>query len=156
MASELLAQQAHEAFRALLLALAYPGRPRALPAAGWEAALALLLEAVWRDAPGAVLVAAGADASGLIESAARGTETEPEAGVTVLRLAGPDAARSRVVLEGPGVREALRVELPLSAGELAARERACAAPPLGVDLVLLDERGVLLGVPRTTRVRVER
>jgi alpha-D-ribose 1-methylphosphonate 5-triphosphate synthase subunit PhnH len=127
MSFELLAQKAHEAFRALLLALAYPGRPRALPAADRDAALALLLEAVWRDAPGAVLVAAGHDASALIESAARGTETEPEAGVTVLRLTGAPAAR----------------------------ERACAAPPLGVDLVLLDEQGVLLGLPRTTRVRVE-
>ena len=145
-------QDLHRAYRALLLAFAYPGRPQALPAAG-APALDLLLEAVWQDASDQVRVGDGPDASALIESAPRGTPGEPEAGVTIIRVVAGDGQPTAVVLEGPGVNGTLAVTLPLSRAELAARARACADGPMGVELVLLERDGTLLCLPRTTRVR---
>lgn len=53
---------AHQAFRAVLMALASPGRPQRLPVADRDQALDLVLEAIWGEVPGRVRVAAGHDA----------------------------------------------------------------------------------------------
>ncbi|HEX4211699.1 MAG TPA: phosphonate C-P lyase system protein PhnH [Candidatus Dormibacteraeota bacterium] len=144
-------QTAHRAFRALLLANSYPGRVQAGPAASAPAVLEALREAVWMDAPQEPLIMPD-DASNLLEGAGRGTELEPERGATLIRLVRVDASRVRVVLEGPGVDGRIRAWLPLSPAELAARDRACAAYPLGVDLVFLEPDGGIAALPRTTRV----
>lgn len=144
---------AHRAFRALLLATSYPGRRQPGPAPSAKEVLEALREAVWVDAPQGPLMMAD-DAAGQLEEADRGTELEPERGATLVRLVGAGAPRLRAVLEGPGVDGSIRVWLPLTASELAARDRACAAYPLGVDLVFLEADGGIAALPRTTRVTV--
>lgn len=144
---------AHRAFRALLLANAYPGRLQAGPAPNAGGTLEALREAVWVDAPQGPLMMAG-DAASQLEEADRGTELEPERGATLIRLVDAGVPRLRAVLEGPGVDGAIRARLPLSPSELAARNRACAAYPLGVDLVFLEADGGIAALPRTTRVAV--
>jgi alpha-D-ribose 1-methylphosphonate 5-triphosphate synthase subunit PhnH len=84
-------------------------------------------------------------ALGIEDDADRGTELEPEGGATIVRVGGvPPAA---VLLSGPGPDGELRTTLPLRASELAARARAGAAYPLGIDLVLIDAAGAHYRAP---------
>lgn len=144
---------AHRAFRSLLLAHAYPGRAQPGPEGHPGDLLRLLQEAVWVDAPRPPVVIGPGDASAALEAADRGTELEPELGVTVVRLVDEDGRGLLVSLEGPGVAGRLETALPLSPAELEARNRACAAYPLGIDLVFLERGGRIRALPRTTRVQ---
>jgi alpha-D-ribose 1-methylphosphonate 5-triphosphate synthase subunit PhnH len=145
---------AHRAFRALLLAHAYPGRLQPGPAPRAADVLEMLEEAVWVDAPRPPVLVGPEDATGELEAADRGSEEEPERGATVVRLVEGDGPRVPVTLEGPGVDGRLQTSLPCSRRELEARDRACAAYPLGIDLVFLEPDGGIRALPRTTRVRV--
>ena len=141
-------EDSHRAFRALLDALAAPGRWRRTPAADAEGALELLRMAVWEDDV-SVVVSGARDVAAVIGSAGVGTEEEPERGATVVVLAdGSD--ESRVMMTGPGIANELVVQLPLGPAALEARRGACAGYPLGVDIVFVDAEGRLLGLPRTT------
>jgi phosphonate C-P lyase system protein PhnH len=163
----------HRAYRAVLVALGYPGR-RVPVAPTTEAALALVLGSTW-DAgcrvavagappplpwpPAAVpaaeaelLVVGGGSSGGALARLPRGHEACPEAGATaVYAIAEPGPGR-RVRLHGPGVPGRLDTELPLDSAELEARDAACAAWPLGVDLLVVDSAGRVAALPRTTRV----
>ncbi|HYZ01744.1 MAG TPA: phosphonate C-P lyase system protein PhnH [Candidatus Binatia bacterium] len=145
---------AHRAFRALLLAHAYPGRVQPGPASRAGEVLELLEEAVWADAPRPPVLLGPGDATAELDAAGRGTELEPELGATVVRLAQPGGPRVRVALEGPGVDGRLETSLACSRPELEARARACAGYPLGIDLVFLEPDGGIQALPRTTRVDV--
>lgn len=140
---------AHRAFRALLLAHAYPGRPQAGPYADAAATFDALMDAVWSDAPRPPVVIDELDASARLMAADRGTEIEPELGATIVRVLRSECPRTGVRLSGPGIDGELRTSLPLRASELGARARACAAYPLGIDLVLVDESGHITALPRT-------
>lgn len=144
-------QTCHRAFRALLLAHGYPGRPQQGPCDDAATTLEALMEAVWCDTPRPPLFIDEADAAEALEAAGRGTETEPELGETVVRVVRDAAAcpRTDVCLRGPGVDGELRTSVALRPSELAARARACAAYPLGIDLVLLEPEGRITALPRT-------
>ncbi|MGP6155996.1 MAG: phosphonate C-P lyase system protein PhnH [Vulcanimicrobiaceae bacterium] len=153
----------HAAFRAALLAFAYPGRPRHAPAdAGMGAAEAnarLVIAAVFDDGRGAegegyVHVPAGVPPAPLIATAPRGSEESPQEGATVVIAACDAAPRTRVRLRGPGVDGALAVDLPLDREALAVRDSACRDYPCGVDLLLCCDDGTLLGLPRSTVLEV--
>ncbi|MEN3282244.1 MAG: alpha-D-ribose 1-methylphosphonate 5-triphosphate synthase subunit PhnH [Solirubrobacteraceae bacterium] len=161
---------AHEAFRALLLALAHPGRPFAHGAgADVTAVLAAVYEpdtAAWQSAgwprsfgrPSPVeaahlLLIAGDASHGALLAANRGSEERPESAATAAYLVAGERPATAVTLRGPGVDGALATELRLTSGELADRDRACASFPLGIDLVLLGD-GFVTGLPRTTQVEV--
>lgn len=147
---------AHRAFRALLLAHAYPGRPQAGPCTSAAATFDALMDAVWCDAPVPPVVVDGADASARLIAADRGTEIEPERGATIVRVETPGASpRTRVRLSGPGVNGELRTSLALRESELRARAEACAAYPLGIDVVMIDASGAITALPRTVRASCE-
>lgn len=143
---------AHRAFRALLLAVAYPGRRQPGPGREAAATLAALDEAVWCDATRPPVLLRGNDASATIATADRGTELEPELGATLVRLVEPGRERLPVVLRGPGVDGTLETALPLTAGELDARDEACRTRPLGVDLFFVEADGSIGALPRSTLV----
>ena len=145
-------REAHRAFRALLLAHAYPGRAQPGPASRAEDALRMLEEAVWVDAPRPPLVIGTEDATPILAAATRGTELEPELGATVVRVVDGRGLRLRVVLEGPGVNGTCETSIPLTPGELAARDEACASYPLGIDLVFVEADGRVAALPRTARI----
>jgi phosphonate C-P lyase system protein PhnH len=92
---------------------------------------------------GAVSALAGADA---------GTEEEPELSSTVVVIAR-GGAHTRVSIDGPGVREPFTADVPVAKEALARRDSLCANFPRGVDMVFVDPRGRVLGLPRTTVVR---
>ena len=162
----------HRAFRAMLLAFAYPGRPQTLPVEGPEAVAAALIESTWepstpfwRDGAGVPLarltnVEKPSDADllllekgrpGALLEARRGTEVEPEMGASVIWVAA-NPLSTRVRLSGPGVNGSLDTAICLDPVALGARAAACGAAPAGVDLVLVDRSGQIVGLPRTTRV----
>ena len=145
----------HRCFRAVLQALARPGRVQASPVAPAETP-ELVLRAIWEpDQVGeAVFVVRGEPAAHDLERLPRGSEEEPQQGCTVLLLAAPGGPRTPVWLEGPGLRERERAVLPLSAAALASRARACAQPPAGIDVVIVTPDGAILGLPRTTQVEL--
>jgi alpha-D-ribose 1-methylphosphonate 5-triphosphate synthase subunit PhnH len=145
----------HAAFRAGLEALARPGTPYLVAGAGDDATdvADLVVTAVWEPELGPEIVA-GQPAVGVLADLPRGDEESPEAGATVLVVVGPDDPQTDAVLTGPGVDGELKVTLPLSAAALAERSEACAVWPCGIDLLLVGPGRQVLGLPRTTCVRV--
>ncbi len=90
-----------------------------------------------------------------------GTLEEPHLGATLILAVnglGEAAAEGALCLSlaGPGIdgERQLRVS-GLRADVLAARSAANEGFPVGIDLVMADRRGCVLGIPRTTRCRVE-
>lgn len=119
------------------------------------------------DPAAARILVAGADAplsaaaaAELIASATRGEPLAPQrAALIVIGVAGLEAAEDSAadadvrVLTGPGVDGEARVRIAgLDDGVFAARARACADFPCGVDILLVAEDGTVCGLPRTTRV----
>lgn len=97
-----------------------------------------------------VLLVNGGRSHGALLRLPRGTELEPELGATAVYRAG-NGDHTRVRLAGPGVQAPATVTLPLHPDELADRALACAAPPLGIDLLIVRD-GAFTGVPRSTTV----
>jgi len=147
---------AHRCFRAVLTALSLPGRPQPSPVSR-ERTPELILRSIWEpdQVGGAVRLVRGDPGPRLLEDVPRGTEAEPQLGGTVVVVADPDGERTAVRLDGPGLREAAPAVLPLSREALESRNRVCAEPPAGVDLVIVTADGSIVGLPRTTRVEVD-
>ncbi|HEX6488240.1 MAG TPA: phosphonate C-P lyase system protein PhnH [Candidatus Dormibacteraeota bacterium] len=147
-------QARHACFRAVLTALAYPGRPQALPVRA-EQAPRLILDSVWEESQlGKDVFLLEADNVDLdLAALPRGDEERPEAGATVIVSAAGGSVEGWI--EGPGVRARTRVRLPVSAHLLSDRDRACAEPPAGIDLLIVSADGSVIGLPRTTRLALD-
>lgn len=148
-------QARHACFRAVLTALAYPGRPQALPVPA-EQAPRLILESVWEASQlGQDVFLLEADTADLdLAALPRGDEERPEAGATVIVSAAGGSALTEGWIEGPGVRARARVSLPVSSHLLSQRDKACAEPPAGIDLLIVAD-GSVTGLPRTTRLALD-
>jgi alpha-D-ribose 1-methylphosphonate 5-triphosphate synthase subunit PhnH len=166
----------HRAYRAVLVAVSYPGRPVPVAATA-AAALRLVLLSTWDPgtplalagaapelpweavlvpaAEAELLVVGGRCSGGALAGLPRGDEDRPEIGATAVYSAGR-GADLRVRLRGPGIAGHLDTVLPLDPDELAVRDQACADWPRGVDLLAVDDRGRITALPRTTRVEPRR
>jgi alpha-D-ribose 1-methylphosphonate 5-triphosphate synthase subunit PhnH len=169
----------HRAFRSVLAALAHPGRPFDGPFVGavdsGRRTAALAIEAIWDAATpmhftrrgfplrfegwvaapdaASVLVVEGPLEPSLVAGAKRGSEEFPEDGATIVCIVDAHV-RTPARLRGPGIDGDVTVVLPFSPEVLAARGAACARYPLGVDLVVFESLGRIVGLPRTTQVEV--
>jgi len=167
----------HACFRAVLSALAHPGRRFALGGAVdavdgvgalvgalYESDTPICCDASWALPFPARRVAAeqaqllllhGAASGGALARAPRGSEEHPSYGATALYVATDQPFDgTAVALRGPGVDGLLRTSLALTVAELAERATACARRPLGVDLLLVGADGSVTGLPRSTLVEV--
>jgi alpha-D-ribose 1-methylphosphonate 5-triphosphate synthase subunit PhnH len=121
------------------------------------------------------------DASSLTEallSSKEGTPEFPDEGATVvcsvwslgadgqagiradvhagMRADGQAGRSGSLLLSGPGIQETARIEVDGFSGEaLAVFVQRNAAPPLGLDLVLVDPDGSVVSLGRYTRVQEE-
>lgn len=164
---------AHQAFDALMHALARPGEPRRLPASGLAAAGACLLDLEVRfftpdvalarclahtgarpappeDADYLFFLNADADAMATATKARPGTPLYPDRAATL--LLGSELGRGpRLRLSGPGVpgRREIRVG-GVAPSFWQERARLCRYP-VGWDLFLIDGDTVV-GLPRSTHV----
>jgi alpha-D-ribose 1-methylphosphonate 5-triphosphate synthase subunit PhnH len=84
-----------------------------------------------------------------------GTLPSPEQSATLLiRVAALEEGDLRLALSGPGIKGEVECAIAgLDPQWLARREDWVCGFPLGVDLILVDEKGVM-ALPRTTRVEV--
>ena len=104
------------------------------------------------------LFACGPLAPATLTTPKRGSLAFPDEGATLLvlvpALAGDDGLL--VTLTGPGIPDQLRRALPtFDVAGLAARDEANAEGPRGIDLLLLDATGRILGLPRTTTIAAD-
>lgn len=101
----------------------------------------------------AFVVARGGTAPAADLTLARGDLLAPERGATlVLDCDRIGAGSLRIDCTGPGIAEATAFAVEgLHPAWLELRRRHCARHPLGIDLILCDERRIA-ALPRTTRV----
>ncbi len=87
----------------------------------------------------------------------RGLPETPEDGATLVVSVDSVAGGDLVLgLRGPGIDGERVVRVAgISTALIDARNGACAAYPLGIDLFLVDREGACVGLPRTTVVRIE-
>ncbi|MFD6160907.1 phosphonate C-P lyase system protein PhnH [Nocardia sp. NPDC060256] len=82
-----------------------------------------------------------------------GTALSPESGATVICAVGALSGGTSVRLTGPGVRAPIEFAPAGIDSELwVVRERLVAGFPAGIDLLLIDSDGGLVGIPRSTVV----
>ena len=98
--------------------------------------------------PDAEFVLVVGDPADAIRQARRGDRDRPEAGATVVVV---DDTRETLTLAGPGIPSHRLSALALGVEARRARESANAALPCGVDLLLVDDEGVV-ALPRTVRI----
>lgn len=116
-----------------------------------------LVESAPVDEADVVVADANCDPT-LPERLKRGSLEYPDDGATLI-LYGVTLGSSRghaaeLVLRGPGISDTRTLCLSGVITEtLAARNRAVANYPTGIDLFLIDERGLVAGIPRTTEMR---
>lgn len=94
----------------------------------------------------------------LAESLKRGTHEAPDLGATLLlsvkELGSEAACERKWMLSGPGIAdEAVICISGLAAEWLTERNKANAEYPLGIDIVLFTEEGLLAALPRTTNIK---
>ena len=99
----------------------------------------------------------GSDSGAAVLELRRGTLEAPEDGATVVYAVGCLKVRGSltVKLSGPGVpgERTLGVE-GLDRQEVEGLRKSRASYPLGVDVYLADEAGLVAGLPRSTRLEV--
>lgn len=164
------------AFRALMRAFAYPGRPADLADTGTAALTAVLAtlldgeasladphirvdEADWprlearRAAPEAADFVALDGARAPDFTPRLGTLESPEKGATLILQVAALGVGETLRLTGPGIADVAQLAVTgLHPAWLAARRNWCAAFPLGVDFILVDEQQAVC-LPRTTHIR---
>lgn len=168
-------RRAQRAFRAMLLALSYPGQPFPLGAGNPREGLMRLAEALadeevgvhappWllegllplrpRPAPPEeaelVFLESAEEVLRLLPCLHRGTPLAPETGATLFLPANLDRGPA-VGVQGPGVPGEVRFRADLPPAFWEARA-GLLAYPLGVEVFLTDGRAVI-GLPRTAEVR---
>jgi alpha-D-ribose 1-methylphosphonate 5-triphosphate synthase subunit PhnH len=144
-------EDSHRAFRALLEAMAHPGRWMATPARDASVAVELLTFAAWDGDP-YVTFADSDNAATALADAHPGTEDEPELSTTLV-LTCDDAPTTEVSIGGPGIRERFVTSIPIDLPAIRIRRDLCAHFPRGVDLVFIDRDGRVMGLPRTSVVQ---
>lgn len=167
------------AFRALMTAFSFPGRPQSLPSCS-DATGATCIAAVLCDnevsladpdqliAPvdirrlgireanpesAGFVIAEGNRAPGF--APVLGTLAEPEKGATlIIRVDSVEGSNDfPLVLEGPGIQGTQTLSVDgLNSDWLAERARWNRNFPMGIDLILVDNTRVV-ALPRTTRIR---
>ena len=90
-----------------------------------------------------------------VEQAVEGPLEEPELSATVVvRCASVGEGDLALRLTGPGVDGEIALRLGLGADVIAARNERNGPFPTGIDLLLVDAQGRLVGLPRSTQVEV--
>ncbi len=91
----------------------------------------------------------------LVKEAQKGTLLRPEAGATLfVQVDALGRGESALSVCGPGVPGERTIPLSgFSSSWIAARAEANAEFPTGLDMVLYTADGLLLGLPRTTRIK---
>nr|BBJ02360.1 carbon-phosphorus lyase subunit PhnH [Marinobacter nauticus] len=167
------------AFRALMTAFSFPGRPQSLPSCG-DAASPTCIAAVLCDnevsladpdqliEPADIrrlgIREAGIENAGFVIADGRqaptfepalGSLAEPEHGATIIvRVTSlEDSSEFPLILRGPGIEDTQTLSVGgLNNAWLTARTRWNRNFPMGIDLILVDNTRVV-ALPRTTRIR---
>lgn len=81
---------------------------------------------------------------------------DPEQSATlIIAVANVTGMGTPVHMQGPGIKASLEDSLPLSPAFLAWRAQMNNEFPLGIDIILVDQQGQAMALPRTTSLKWE-
>lgn len=90
----------------------------------------------------------------VIEGAKKGGYVDPDKNGTILVEVESFEDGGRLIFEGPGIEDQNEVILPQTEAWLEARNKAVEKFPMGVDIFFISLEGKIIGLPRTTKVKV--
>lgn len=93
--------------------------------------------------------------SSIINQASKGTYVSPDDGATIIVEIGEFSSKENLSLRGPGIEDTNQCQIPNSSSWLQARNEAVEKFPMGVDIFFISADKKILGLPRTTKVKVE-
>jgi alpha-D-ribose 1-methylphosphonate 5-triphosphate synthase subunit PhnH len=99
-----------------------------------------------------VLAEAESLSPALVLELKRGSLAYPDGSATLVVHAHQDTPGQMVHLSGPGIPDGRAADLPFNAAVAEALAEANKNYPCGIDLLLIDAWGRLIGLPRTTRI----
>lgn len=89
----------------------------------------------------------------VLKNVKRGTYADPQQSATVLQQCVSVEGTSKLVLSGPGIDGTKSVSVCEYVKKvIEIREKLDMEYPLGVDLIFVDEKGSLLGIPRLVKI----
>lgn len=91
-------------------------------------------------------------AKAAIAAAKTGTLSNPHKSATVIIETQKISAGSELALSGPGIEKEKSICISGCADWLEARREKNVEFPLGVDIIIVDESGNIISLPRTTRL----
>lgn len=88
----------------------------------------------------------------IIKKAKKGNLLDPNQSATIIVECDELNNKKSLTWTGPGIKTSTQVNISNSSEWVQAREVATADFPLGIDMILINRDGQLIGLPRTTKV----
>lgn len=105
------------------------------------------------------VIISGSDSLGYLQNVSRGTLEFPDRGACVIYPVedlNSSATLNHILLSGPGIKSTVRCELGcVEKKDIKLIKEINYDFPLGVDVIFIDKNGIIISIPRSSKITME-